>query len=208
MCGLRNYPAALGPSVEATCIVLRYRMQSLFRGRQSQPLGTGCDFRHCRGSSVIAGGSSLKLAVHKRAPSSASSTGGVSSAPSSPMSQSSPAATFGTRVQFENGSKEKLVGILVDASSPSSDDGIVILCHGYASSKNSPLLVQLAKELASKNLSSLRFDFSGNGAFFSHPCVRAWGMMRLMRSCMSRVVHVDCIVEALHLLPVPLQTLG
>ena len=165
VCGLRNYPAALRPYVEATRIVLRYRMQSLFRGQQSQPLGTGLDCRHWRGSSALAGDFSLKLAVRKRTPSSASSPGGASSTPSSPMSQSSPAATFGTLVQFENGSKEKLVGSLVDASS--SADGVVILCHGYASSKNSPLLVQLAKELASKNLSSLRFDFSGNGAFLS-----------------------------------------
>lgn len=41
---------------------------------------------------------------------------------------------------------------------------VVLLAHGYMSSRNSELLVRLATALArSSQLSSFRFDFSGNG---------------------------------------------
>lgn len=39
----------------------------------------------------------------------------------------------------------------------------MILCHGYASSRNSFHFPAIAKRLAEKDVSSLRFDFSGNG---------------------------------------------
>jgi len=65
-----------------------------------------------------------------------------------------------SKVTFANPStRNKLVGILNDAKS----DGVVILCHGYCGSKEGFVYPQLAKALALKKISSLRFDFSGNG---------------------------------------------
>ena len=39
----------------------------------------------------------------------------------------------------------------------------MILCHGFASSRNSFHFPAIAKQLAQHDVSSLRFDFSGNG---------------------------------------------
>ena len=39
----------------------------------------------------------------------------------------------------------------------------MILCHGFASSRNSFHFPAIAKQLAQHSVSSLRFDFSGNG---------------------------------------------
>lgn len=64
------------------------------------------------------------------------------------------------RVGFQNSAHERLAGIFRDAK---SQNGVVILCHGYASSKNGFHLPAIAAELAKKRISSLRFDFSGNG---------------------------------------------
>ena len=93
-----------------------------------------------------------------------SSTGsGSGSQPSSPItrldSPSKSKAFDGKRVSFVNTAGDALVGTFTDRNSPE----VVLLCHGYASTKDSPLMQLLAKELASKDLSSLRFDFSGNG---------------------------------------------
>lgn len=91
-----------------------------------------------------------------------------------------------TAVMFNNHRGEKLVGTLVDPPpaaagtaadtltapvnrSSSSNAGsqaapVVLLAHGYMSSRNSELLVRLSTALArSCQLSSFRFDFSGNG---------------------------------------------
>jgi hypothetical protein len=93
-----------------------------------------------------------------------------------------------TIVEFRNQRGERLVGTLVDPSppalppsaesransSPSSSSSssskaaatapVVILAHGYMSSRNSELLVRLATVLASScQVASFRFDFSGNG---------------------------------------------
>lgn len=40
---------------------------------------------------------------------------------------------------------------------------IAILCHGFASSRHSFHFPKIAKQLAQREVSSLRFDFSGNG---------------------------------------------
>jgi hypothetical protein len=94
-----------------------------------------------------------------------------------------------TTVEFRNQRGEKLVGTLLDppappaAAAPAADttagsrqqgqDGsssssaarpVVLLAHGYMSSRNSELLVRLSTALGrSCGLSSFRFDFSGNG---------------------------------------------
>ncbi|GMH45363.1 hypothetical protein BSKO_13320 [Bryopsis sp. KO-2023] len=70
-----------------------------------------------------------------------------------------PSGATQRRVQFKNKFNETLVGVFVDAGS----DNVVILCHGYSSSKDSFHFPAIANELAKKSISSLRFDFSGNG---------------------------------------------
>lgn len=63
------------------------------------------------------------------------------------------------RVIIPNKHGEKLVGILQDSGTKE----IVILCHGFRSSKESKTLVNLAAALEKAGISSFRFDFSGNG---------------------------------------------
>jgi uncharacterized protein len=43
------------------------------------------------------------------------------------------------------------------------DKRLVILCHGFASHRNSFHFAEIAEKLAQNNVSSFRFDFSGNG---------------------------------------------
>ncbi|CAL5199489.1 unnamed protein product [Lathyrus oleraceus] len=63
------------------------------------------------------------------------------------------------RVVIPNKHGEKLVGILHDSGTKQ----IVILCHGFRSSKESNTIVNLAAALEKAGISSFRFDFSGNG---------------------------------------------
>jgi alpha/beta superfamily hydrolase len=64
-------------------------------------------------------------------------------------------------VSFVNQHGERLAGRFNDV--PGSP-GVVILCHGYCSSKNSPILIKVAKELQEKaKVAVLAFDFCGNG---------------------------------------------
>ncbi|WJX96516.1 hypothetical protein P8452_77713 [Trifolium repens] len=63
------------------------------------------------------------------------------------------------RIVIPNKHGEKLVGILHDSGTKE----IVILCHGFRSSKESKTLVNLAAALEKAGISSFRFDFSGNG---------------------------------------------
>uniref|UniRef100_A0A7S3QKD6 Serine aminopeptidase S33 domain-containing protein n=1 Tax=Dunaliella tertiolecta TaxID=3047 RepID=A0A7S3QKD6_DUNTE len=64
-----------------------------------------------------------------------------------------------TKVQFLNTTRHQLVGTFTDAKS----DKLAILCHGYAGSKDGFVYPKMAKALAAKKISSLRFDFTGNG---------------------------------------------
>jgi alpha/beta superfamily hydrolase len=54
---------------------------------------------------------------------------------------------------------EKLVGVLHEAGSKE----IVVLCHGFRSSKESRTILSLTDALTSEKISIFRFDFSGNG---------------------------------------------
>ncbi|XP_068333752.1 putative uncharacterized protein YDL057W isoform X2 [Pyrus communis] len=54
---------------------------------------------------------------------------------------------------------ENLVGLLHETSSPD----LVILCHGFRSTKESSVMVNLAVALENEGISSFRFDFAGNG---------------------------------------------
>nr|ACJ85264.1 unknown [Medicago truncatula] len=66
------------------------------------------------------------------------------------------------RVIIPNKSGEKLVGILHESSGTTTND-IVILCHGFRCSKDINLILNLAAALEKEQISSFRFDFSGNG---------------------------------------------
>ncbi|KAI9123241.1 hypothetical protein K1719_006130 [Acacia pycnantha] len=63
------------------------------------------------------------------------------------------------KVVIANKHGEKLVGILHE----SGTTDIVILCHGFGSSKETDLIANLAAALENAGISSFRFDFAGNG---------------------------------------------
>ncbi|RZC52960.1 hypothetical protein C5167_021388 [Papaver somniferum] len=63
------------------------------------------------------------------------------------------------RVNVKNNYGENLVGILHETGSTK----IVILCHGFQSSKDSRINRNLAEVLTKQGISAFRFDFSGNG---------------------------------------------
>ncbi|KAG6740592.1 hypothetical protein POTOM_056047 [Populus tomentosa] len=63
------------------------------------------------------------------------------------------------KVIISNKHGEKLVGLLHDTGS----NEIVILCHGFRSTKGNDTMVNLAKALEKEGTSSFRFDFAGNG---------------------------------------------
>ncbi|KXZ47005.1 hypothetical protein GPECTOR_39g499 [Gonium pectorale] len=61
---------------------------------------------------------------------------------------------------FVNPHGERLAAKLVDAG---PDSAVAILCHGYAACKDGFVFPAMAAALAERGLSSLRFDFAGNG---------------------------------------------
>ncbi|KAG4931487.1 hypothetical protein JHK82_048595 [Glycine max] len=63
------------------------------------------------------------------------------------------------KVTIRNNHGENLVGILHNAASIS----LVIVCHGFQSSKERIPMVYLAAALGKDGFSSFRFDFAGNG---------------------------------------------
>ena len=66
------------------------------------------------------------------------------------------------KLSFSDSQGNKLVGIL---SNPTEDlsQPIIILCHGFSSSKDSGTYLSLEKELKENNISTFRFDFYGHG---------------------------------------------
>ncbi|XP_010460760.1 PREDICTED: uncharacterized protein LOC104741573 [Camelina sativa] len=70
-------------------------------------------------------------------------------------SQGSSAAT----IVIPNNNNEKLIGLLHDTGSTE----IVVLCHGYRSNKNDPVMISVATAIEKEGISAFRFDFSGNG---------------------------------------------
>ncbi|XP_016162876.1 uncharacterized protein LOC107605497 isoform X2 [Arachis ipaensis] len=63
------------------------------------------------------------------------------------------------RIIIRNYHGENLVGILHDAESTQ----LVIICHGFQSSKERIPMVNLAAAIENDGISAFRFDFSGNG---------------------------------------------
>ncbi|AES65449.2 esterase/lipase/thioesterase family protein [Medicago truncatula] len=64
------------------------------------------------------------------------------------------------RVIIPNKHGEKLVGILHECG---ATNDIVILCHGFRCTKDTNLMLNLVAALEKAQISSFRFDFSGNG---------------------------------------------
>ncbi|KAH6761690.1 alpha/beta-Hydrolases superfamily protein [Perilla frutescens var. hirtella] len=67
--------------------------------------------------------------------------------------------TMQQKVTIVNKRGEKLVGILHEAGSTN----LVVLCHGFRSSKDDNILVNVAAALEKEGISAFRLDFSGNG---------------------------------------------
>ncbi|KAL8498155.1 hypothetical protein ACS0TY_021477 [Phlomoides rotata] len=63
------------------------------------------------------------------------------------------------KVMIPNKRGEKLVGVLHETGS----EKLVVLCHGFRSSKEFDIMVNLAAALEKEGISAFRFDFSGNG---------------------------------------------
>ncbi|KAL0337280.1 UNVERIFIED_CONTAM: hypothetical protein Scaly_2003100 [Sesamum calycinum] len=63
------------------------------------------------------------------------------------------------KITIQNKRGEKLVGILHETGSAN----LVVLCHGFRSSKDDNIMVNLAAALETEGISVFRFDFSGNG---------------------------------------------
>ena len=66
------------------------------------------------------------------------------------------------KIFFKNSSGTELCGIL---SSPFSkkNDSVIILCHGFTTSKDGRTNTELEKKLNGNGLSTFRFDFFGHG---------------------------------------------
>lgn len=68
-----------------------------------------------------------------------------------------------TKVYFKNRKGEKLCGIFTAPEDTSKKYPLVILCHGFSSSKDSKTYPPFAKRLFENNILSFRFDFYGHG---------------------------------------------
>jgi len=65
------------------------------------------------------------------------------------------------KVHFTNIDGESLTGIFDDPKKPT--DTCIIVCHGFASSKDFKLIWHISDAIAQSGLCSFRFDFSGCG---------------------------------------------
>jgi len=66
------------------------------------------------------------------------------------------------KLSFENSKGDKLVGVLSNPNG-SVDVPIVILCHGFSSSKESKTFTSMERGLNRFGIASFRFDFYGHG---------------------------------------------
>ena len=66
------------------------------------------------------------------------------------------------KLYFNNSKGDRLVGILTDPSGDTSKP-VIVLCHGFGSSKDSNTCKSLSVRLREKNISSFRFDFFAHG---------------------------------------------
>ncbi|KAG7598679.1 Serine aminopeptidase S33 [Arabidopsis suecica] len=68
-------------------------------------------------------------------------------------------ATTQQKIVIPNSNYEKLVGLLHETGSTE----IVVLCHGFRSTKNDLVMKNVAAAIEKEGISAFRFDFSGNG---------------------------------------------
>jgi len=66
------------------------------------------------------------------------------------------------KIFFQSQKGYRLCGILSDPSG-NKKNPIILLCHGFSTSKNGRTYLRLEKMLNEKNLATLRFDFFGHG---------------------------------------------
>lgn len=66
------------------------------------------------------------------------------------------------KIFFKNSKGIKLCAIL---NNPTRDVNrpVIVLCHGFSTSKNSATYVALAERLSEHGISTFRFDFFGHG---------------------------------------------
>lgn len=119
------------------------------------------------------------------------------------------AGAGGETISFVNQRNEVLVGSLEEPPSTSSDAGtvpVVVLAHGYMSSRHSELLVRLSTALRrSCGLSTFRFDFSGNGdsggrfRYGGYRCARVPQQARAVhwRTCAHMHAHATVLLACL-----------
>ncbi|EAY74661.1 hypothetical protein OsI_02556 [Oryza sativa Indica Group] len=115
---------------------------------------------------------------------------------SHPLS-SEPHALEQRAVVVTNKHGEKLVGVLHHTGSSK----IVVLCHGFISTKNDSLILDLMAALTKKGISVFRFDFSGNGfeLCWSIPHVIVSGGYALeQRAVVVTNKHGEKLVGVLH----------
>ncbi|KAL3825292.1 hypothetical protein ACJIZ3_021321 [Penstemon smallii] len=75
-------------------------------------------------------------------------------------------AAMQQRITIHNKRGEKLAGVLHETGS----EKMVVLCHGFRSSKENKILVNLAVLLENEGITAFRFDFSGNGEGIFRDC--------------------------------------
>ncbi|KAL7258192.1 hypothetical protein ACSBR1_004331 [Camellia fascicularis] len=76
-----------------------------------------------------------------------------------PTSQNPVMPASQQKITIPNNFGEKLVGILHETGSVE----IVILCHGFRSTKERDIMVNVAVALEKEGITAFRFDFAGNG---------------------------------------------
>lgn len=67
---------------------------------------------------------------------------------------------FQDKINFKNSKGLSLAGVF---EGETKEAPIVVACHGYDSSKDSPSNASLAEEIIKRGISVFRFDFTGNG---------------------------------------------
>ncbi|PPD80956.1 hypothetical protein GOBAR_DD22106 [Gossypium barbadense] len=87
------------------------------------------------------------------------------------------------RMIIPNKHGEKLVGLLHETESKE----IVILCHGFKSTKDYNTLTNLAAALEKEGISVFRFDFAGNGAILGHS---KGGIVVLLYASKYQDIHI------------------
>ncbi|WP_459876930.1 alpha/beta hydrolase [Desulfothermus naphthae] len=69
-----------------------------------------------------------------------------------------------TKVSFKSNKKNLLTGILIGNNQSSKDSAALIVCHGFSGTKEGGgKAISMAKYFSSHNITTLLFDFSGNG---------------------------------------------